>query len=188
LGWTLKVTSPVPFPEPCATSIHATDFDADQPQPAGAVTVKRPPPPPDGNACDVGLSTNVQATAVWRTVTAWFATVYVTLRAAPVFAATASVTTADPVPDAGDVIVSHGTAVVADHAQVGPSDNWIVCVDAADEVSIVSGVTVGVQLGSGGGIGPGPGPAGAAAAWLTTNCLSATVMMPTRSPASLPAN
>src|SRR3569832_2157913 len=77
---TLKLTSLVPTPVPCATSIHGTDFDADQLHPAGAVTVNRPPPPAAGMLCEAGLIVNVHATAVWRIVTVWPATVLVPLR------------------------------------------------------------------------------------------------------------
>jgi hypothetical protein len=66
---TVNVTSPVPVPVPCATSIHGTVFDADQPQAEEVVTVNRPLPPPAAKLCEEGFSVKVQESAVCRMVT-----------------------------------------------------------------------------------------------------------------------
>ena len=59
----------------------------------------------------------------------------------------------------------------------------MLCVDAADDASIVNGATVGEQFGSGGGDGPGPGCD--VEDWLTTNGWSAAMMTASRGPPSL---
>jgi hypothetical protein len=155
---TLNVTSLVPVPVPWAMSIQGTDFEADQLQLPAVFTVKRPLPPAAAKFCDVGSREKVQAIAVCRIVTVCPATVSVPERAPPVFAATATANDADPVPAVIEVMVNHDAPLLADHGQFALSVSCIVCVDAADDASMVSGATVGAQFGRGAGAGPGPGP------------------------------
>ena len=117
---TLKVRSDVPVPPPCPSSIHGTDLEADQAQPAWAVTVNRPAPPSIGKLWDPGFSVKVHATAVCRTVTVSPASVSVPVRAAPGLAATLTVIVAAPVPAGAEVITSQFAVLAADQAQVGP--------------------------------------------------------------------
>jgi hypothetical protein len=58
--------------------------------------------------------------AAWFTVTVWFATVNVPVRAAPVFAAVLIDTVPFPLPLAPAVIDNHDTLLVAVHAQPAP--------------------------------------------------------------------
>jgi hypothetical protein len=62
----------------------------------------------------------VHESAVCRTVTICPATVTVPLRAAPVFAPTATLILAVPFPPAAGVMDSHGVVLPTAHAQVGP--------------------------------------------------------------------
>ena len=58
--------------------------------------------------------------AAWLTVTVWFATVNVPVRAAPVFTAALIDTVPFPLPLAPAVIDNHDTLLVAVHAQPEP--------------------------------------------------------------------
>src|SRR5205085_12038582 len=166
--------SDVPVPAGVAREIHAADSEAVHAHPPCVVTVNRPLPPAVGKFCEVGFSENEHESAVCRTVTSWPATVTVPDRAPPVFAATATFTVVDPTPLAGDEINNHGALLAADQGHVGPRTTCTGWLLAAAAVSIVNGVTTGVQ-GGGDGSGFVPSPPPAAAACVTSNDLSAMV-------------
>jgi hypothetical protein len=139
----------VPLPEPLApevTEIHETLLLAVQVQPAPAVTDTVPLPPDAGTDCVSGAIANEQPLP-WVTVTVWPATVSVPDRFGPVAAATANVTVPDPLPLAPEVIVIHGCALEAVHAQPAPPLTFTVRVPPEASTLCESGDTSNVHPG-----------------------------------------
>lgn len=113
------VNATLPFPVPLAPDVIESQLAllvAVQPQPLPAITLTEPVPPPAGAAKDDSDSDNAQPSPC-VTVNVWPAAVMAPLLAGPVLRAAVNRTAPSPVPLAPDVIVSHGTADVADHAQ-----------------------------------------------------------------------
>ena len=109
----------VPLPDPDATPVAVTHdalLDAVHSHPAAAVTVACPVPPLAPKDEGASETANVQPPVACDTVTARPAIVTVVERAAPEFAATASVTDPPPDPEAPWVTDTHGAALCAVHA------------------------------------------------------------------------
>jgi hypothetical protein len=117
----LNPTDPFPVPAaPDVTVIHGTLLTAVHPHNAVVVTVAVPVLATAGAFWLVGLIAYVHAggmvaPAACDTVNVRLATAIVPVRAAPVLAATLKVTTPLPVPLVPDVMVIHGTSVLAVH-------------------------------------------------------------------------
>jgi hypothetical protein len=148
----------LPEPEVAKPVRKPAELPTDHAQPVGAVTVKLPEPDADPTLA-VAPETSIVQTLAWSTVTVWPATVAVPLRAAPVFAASVSVTVADPLPLAG-LGVMKPLAELAVHGQLPlliVSATLDVC--ELPEAVMVLGLTPAVQP----------------LAWLTTNVSVAPV-------------
>jgi hypothetical protein len=117
LGVPLNSTEPVPVPlAPDVTVSHVAVLVAVHGQDAEVVTVTAlPAPPPAATAWLVGLIAYVQA--ICETVKVWPAIASVPLRGAVVLSVALNSTEPLPIPLAPDVIVSHGTLLVAVHGQ-----------------------------------------------------------------------
>lgn len=109
----------LPLPDPDAAPVmwsHGALLVAVQAQPAVDAMPSGSAPPAAGAVCDAGDSVYAQARAVCEIVTLWPATVSDPVRGAVVgLAATLNAAAPLPVPEAPDVIVSHGLALVAVH-------------------------------------------------------------------------
>ena len=115
----------LPFPVPLAPVrmvIHPALVVAAQAQPEPADTEIAVPVPPDAPMeAVVGVTEEEHVVAAWFTVTVWFATVSVPVRAAPVLTAALIATLPFPLPLAPAVIDSPDTLLVAVHAQPLPA-------------------------------------------------------------------
>ena len=122
---TLKPTTPLPVPAaPDVTVSHTALLTAVHAHAAAVVTLTVPVLAVEGTFCAVGAIAYVHvvgggaAPAACDTVSVRFATEMVPVRAAPVFAATAKVTTPLPRPVEPDVSVIHGASLATTQSQV----------------------------------------------------------------------
>jgi hypothetical protein len=135
----------LPVPDaPDVMVSHGVVVVAVQVQPGCVFTLKESLPPPNSNSFDVGESVYVQlAVAVCETETFFPATLNEPLReVVPLFAAAVYETVPSPVPDAPELIVSHGVVVVAVHAQLLP----VVTATVAGPPALVKLCDVGVTV------------------------------------------
>jgi hypothetical protein len=128
---TVKTTEPLPVPvTPDVMVSHGTLLLAVHAQPLPAETLTVPLPALASTFWPDAESENVQeapAPAACVTVDETPAIMSAPVRAAPVFAATVNAIDAFPVPLDAEVIVIHGTLLLADHEHV-------VCVDRATDI------------------------------------------------------
>jgi hypothetical protein len=139
----------VPLPEPLApdeTVIHETLLFAVHAQPPPAVTVTAVFPPDAGSDRVSGAMANEQPLPC-VSVTLWPATVTEPDRPGPVSPAIESVTVPEPLPLAPDVIVIHGCALDAVHAQPEAAVTFTVRVPPAGSMVCVKGATSNEQPG-----------------------------------------
>ena len=120
---TLKPTTPLPVPAaPDVTVSHTALLTAVHAHAAAVVTFTDPVLAVEGTFCAAGAIAYVHAggaaPAACDTVNVRFATEMVPVRAAPVFAATAKVTTPLPRPVEPDVTVIHGASLATAQSQV----------------------------------------------------------------------
>lgn len=115
----VKATVPFPLPlAPLVIEIHATEDEADQPQPVGAVTENVLDPPDDPIDRLAGVTLKVQENPDWVTLTDCPAMLSEPLRCdVDEFEPTENVTVPFPLPPAPLVIEIHDVGDVADQAQ-----------------------------------------------------------------------
>jgi hypothetical protein len=132
----------VPFAAPDAPAvmvIHASVVEAVQAQPAPAVTAISNVPPGACESTAVGKIEKVHGAALCVTVNVWPAIVAVPVRAAPVLAATFSVTALPPVPEPLTMVIQ--AALLADaQPQDAPVETVTVEVPPADGIVALAGL------------------------------------------------